>query len=185
MTTIFAFLVKMPFLFSSLAVNGSHDNHKRNFKWWRCIFMAEFTTYVTWWCQNMTCKWYQPITLLIAWPIRKCIERTHVCHGLASHVTILIVELVSMSLKKTYWTSRACWLPSIDREVKNVIWTLISVQFIVSMDNVILAKRVTDRVGGAQSPQRREAPSLDPMSRRTREDARRRMRNSVRVCLYI
>ena len=87
-------------------------------------------------------------------------------------------------IKKTYWTSRACWLPSIHREVKNVIWTLISVQFIVSMDNVILAKRVTDRVGGAQSPQRREAPSLDPMSRRTREGAHRRMRISVRV-IYI
>ena len=35
------------------------------------------------------------------------------------------------------------------------------------------------------SSRRREAPSLDPMSRRTREGARKGMRISVRVCLYI
>ena len=79
--------------------------------------------------------------------------------------------------------------------------------------NLILAKRVSDRVGGAKhevplapnaraaqadanlavymsfyrvgGAQRRvEAPSLFPMSRRTREGARRRMRISAKVCYY-
>ena len=43
----------------------------------------------------------------------------------------------------------------------------------------------SSRRRAAPSPQRREAPSLDPMSCRTREDARKGMRISVRVCLYI
>ena len=49
------------------------------------------------------------------------------------------------------------------------------------------AKRVSDQVGGAQRqvPSLHLRPSLHPMSRRTREGARRRMRISVRVYIYI
>ena len=43
----------------------------------------------------------------------------------------------------------------------------------------------SSRRRAAPSPLRREAPSLDPMSRWTREDARRRMRISVRVFIFI
>ena len=50
-----------------------------------------------------------------------------------------------------------------------------------------IASYWSSRRHAAPSPQRHEALSLDPMSRRTREDVRKGMRISVRVyiCIYI
>ena len=81
--------------------------------------------------------------------------------------------------------------------MSNIFWIICSLNcgtggaektdgFLLHPTTLILAKRRayssywSSRRRAASSPWRREAPSLDPMSRRTREGARRRMRISVR-----